>query len=474
MTPSPMTSHPMTSRPVISAPLTRFLERADRITFTLLVGLAAFSAYFAMYAFRKPFSAAVFPAVEGWSLVIDYKIALVIAQVLGYALSKMIGVKIIAEMNPRRRGVSILALVALAWLALLGFALIPAPWNVVCLFLNGLPLGMIYGLVFGYLEGRRVSEVLGAILCASFILSSGVVKSVGAWFINAWDVSPFWMPALTGLAFAPLLLAAVLVLDRVPPPDAADERERVRRRPMDGAERRAFLRAYGPGIAALVFAYLLLTAFRDFRDNFAAEIWAGFGYGRQSAVFAASEVPVAVISLLALGAIMVVRDNLRALILILGLVLAGFALLGLSTLALEAGVISPILNMILSGAGLYMAYTPFNAMLFDRLVAHSGRVATAGFLIYVADATGYLGSVALLLIRNLTRVEVDWVQFYLGSAYLTCVVGVTATFLATIYFWRSGRLVSVSDGPLTDGPLTGGPLTGGPIPEAPVAANSGG
>ncbi len=57
--------------------------------------------------------------------------------------------------------------------------MIPAPWNVAALFLNGLPLGLIWGLVFGFMEGRRTSEVLGAILCASFILSSGVVKSVG-------------------------------------------------------------------------------------------------------------------------------------------------------------------------------------------------------------------------------------------------------------------------------------------------------
>ena len=47
------------------------------------------------------------------------------------------------------------------------------------MFMNGLFLGMIWGLVFSYMEGRRVSEVLGAVLCASFIVSSGAVKSVG-------------------------------------------------------------------------------------------------------------------------------------------------------------------------------------------------------------------------------------------------------------------------------------------------------
>ncbi|MFX7854064.1 DUF5690 family protein, partial [Acinetobacter baumannii] len=74
------------------------------------------------------------------------------------------------------------------------FAVLPAPWNVAAMFLNGLPLGLIWGLVFSYVEGRRTSEVIGAILCASFILSSGVVKSAGAWLLSL-GVSVWWMPA---------------------------------------------------------------------------------------------------------------------------------------------------------------------------------------------------------------------------------------------------------------------------------------
>ena len=116
------------------------------------------------------------------------------------------------------------------------------------LFLNGLPLGMIWGLVFGYMEGRRVSEVLGSILCASFILSSGIVKSVGAWLMQSAHVSQFWMPAATGAVFLPLLFASVWVLGLLPPPDAEDEAERVKRAPMSAAERGAFLKIYAPGV----------------------------------------------------------------------------------------------------------------------------------------------------------------------------------------------------------------------------------
>jgi len=429
---------------VVEARLRRALAKGRPALFILIAGLAGFCAYFSMYAFRKPFTAATFDNVPGWHWALDYKIALVLAQAIGYLVSKMIGVKVISEIEPARRGMAILALIGAAWLALIAFAVIPAPWNVAALFLNGLPLGMIWGLVFGYMEGRRVSEVLGAILCASFILSSGVVKSAGAWIMSAGHVSPLWMPAATGAVFLPLLFASVWVLGLLPPPSPEDEALRVRRAPMNAHERSAFLAAYAPGLVLLVLAYVLLTAFRDFRDNFAAEIWAALGYGQQAGIFSASELPVALISLAALGAVMVVRDNLRALMVIHGIVFAGFILLGGATLAFQAHFLSPLAWMILAGAGLYMGYTPFNAMLFDRLVAFSGRIATAGFLIYVADASGYMGSMLLLLWRNFGGFQLDWLQFFIVTAYATSLAGAVLTALAAFYFSTNARKQSAA------------------------------
>ena len=413
----------------------RWLETAHPLAFSLFAGAAAFSTYFAMYAFRKPFTAATFEDVAGWDFALDYKVALVIAQVLGYALSKVIGIKVISEMDHSRRALAIVGLIGLSWLALIGFALAPAPWNVAALFLNGLPLGLIWGLVFSYVEGRRTSEVLGAILCASFILSSGVVKSVGKALLNA-GVPDLWMPAAAGLVFVPLLLISVLALSRIPPPNAADEAARIKRGPMDGPARADFLRVYGPGVALLVVAYILFTAVRDLRDNFAAEIWSALGFGQTATIFTASELPVAVIALGALAAIMVVRDNLRALLVIHGIVILGAGLLGGATLAFQFELISPVVWMILSGAGLYMAYTPFNAMLFDRMIAATGRVGTAGFLIYLADASGYVGSVALLLFRNFGVADMDWLSFFIAICYAAAVASLALVLASAVFFAR--------------------------------------
>lgn len=424
-----------------------WLMKANPVVFVLFAGLAGFCAYFSMYAFRKPFTAATFEIVPGWDFALDYKIALVIAQVAGYAISKLVGVKIIAEMAPERRAAAIVVLIGASWLALVLFAVLPAPWNVAALFLNGLPLGLIWGLVFGFMEGRRTSEVLGAILCASFILSSGVVKSVGKTLMDGFDVTAFWMPAATGVVFMPLLAISVLALAALPPPSPADEAERVARRPMMARERAAFLAAHWPVLVLLVAAYILLTAFRDLRDNFAAEIWQALGYGDAASVFTASEGPVAVLSLVAMGVMIAVKNNGRALLLMHAVILAGFAVLGLATLAFQHQMLSPIAWMIASGAGLYLAYTPFNAMLFDRMIAYTGTIATAGFLIYVADASGYLGSAALLLVKNFGAIDLPWLPFFVGSAYTTSIAGVVLVTWAAILFLRDRKPVPAKTAP---------------------------
>lgn len=402
-----------------------------------LGGLAAFAAYFAMYAFRKPFAVATYADVAGWHVAVDYKTALLIAQVFGYALSKLIGVRVISETGRQGRAGMILALIGTSWIALVLFALVPAPWNVVCLFLNGLPLGLIWGLVFSYVEGRRATELLGSMLCASFILSSGVVKSVAMLLMDA-GVAERWMPAATGLAFMPLLVIALWQLERLPPPDARDEAERTIRMPMRAAERSAFLRAHGTTLAMLVSGYVLLTALRDVRDNYAAELWAALGHGGEAAMFSASELPVAVLTLGALALLMLIRDNLRALLAMHGLILLGAVCLGGATLAFQAGLLAPLPWMIVAGAGLYLAYTPFNAMLFDRMIATIGTAANAGFLIYVADASGYVGSVVLLLVHSLGAPDVRWLTFFIACCHATALAVGVLTLLSALHFLRIG------------------------------------
>lgn len=403
--------------------------------FTLIAGLAGFSAYFSMYAFRKPISAAHFAHVEGWHSAVDFKTSLLIAQIIGYALAKFLGIKFIAEMGQNGRGRVILGLIFSAWVALVGFALIPAPWSIAMLFINGLMLGMIWGLVFSFMEGRRVSEVLGSMLCASFIVSSGVVKQIGK-ELMARGVTEAWMPAATGALFFPVLLVSVWLLTQLPPPDAADIATRTARVPMTRADRMRFFHEHGLVLVVLVAGYVLLTAMREFRDSFAAELWAALGFDGDPAVFSQSELPIGAIVLGVLGALVLISNNRRALLAMHGVILFGAGLLAVATLGYQLHLFSPLVFMILGGAGLYFGYTPFNAMLFDRMIAALGRAGNAGFLIYVADASGYTGSVALQLYRSLFAPKMAWLSFFMTASYATAAIVAVLTLISASLFLR--------------------------------------
>lgn len=376
----------------------------------------AFTTYFAMYSFRKPFAAAHYAGDT--FLGIELKSVLIISQVAGYALSKFLGIKFNSEMTPGRRAWALVLLIGWAEVALVLFAVLP-PWGkVVALFLNGVPLGTVWGIVFSFLEGRRTSEILGAGLSCAYVVASGVVKAIGSWLLGH-GVGEAWMPAATGAMFLPVFLAAVYGLSLVPPPSEADVAARTEREPMTRTERHAFLRRYWPGLVMLVMVYLFLTSYRDFRDNFAAEIWADLGADQQASLFAITEFPIGLSVMVVLSLLYLVKNNRLGLSLTYVIMAAGAAMIGASTLMFDAGMIPPLPWMILVGLGLYLGYVPYGCVLFDRTIAALRIVATAVFLIYVSDAVAYGGSVAIVLYKTLGQASISKLQFFRYFSYAT-------------------------------------------------------
>jgi len=420
-----------------SASFTRRMASASPAVFIVVAGLFSFVAYCCIYAFRKPFTAGTYADLELWG--IQFKIVLVTAQVAGYALSKFIGIRIISGMTPQRRTTYLFGLVGVAGLSLLGFAVTPFPWNAVWMFVNGIPLGMAWGLIFSYLEGRRVTEALAAILCVNFIISSGFVKTTGKWLLVSHGVSELWMPFVVALMFLPALLICIWVLEHLPPPSEADKAQRAPRNRMTSAECKALFMRYAPGLVLLVATYLVLTIVRDLRDNFAVEIWDELGFKGQASILTTAEIPVAICSLLAVGAMMFVKDNFRALWLNHALAVLGALLLFGGTFLFQSGLISPIIWMISSGFGLFLPYILFNGVLFDRLMASFRERGNVGFLMYLADSIGYLGSVVVLLWRNFGAGEMSWLNFYIKLCYLGAALCVGLMLLSWYYFFKKRR-----------------------------------
>lgn len=400
----------------------------------LLAATAAFCAYFCTYAFRKPFTAGTYEDQEvfGWAL----KITLVISQLLGYMLSKFIGIKVISEMRSERRALAILGLIAIAEAALVGFAFLPVPLKVVMMFLNGIPLGMVFGLIMAYLEGRRQTELLTAALCASFIVASGVVKSVGRWVIEDWDISEFLMPMVTGLLFLPGLLLSVWVLQLTPPPSRRDEEKRTRREAMDRAQRGQFLRAYWPGLSLLVFVYVALTISRTLRDDFAVEIWRDLGIDRTPSIFATTETVVGIVVTALSGLAMLIPRNRQALRVTMSLMGVAFLLTAGAVLLQTSGRIASFPFMVACGIGLYVPYVAFHTTVLERLIAAARRPCNFGFLMYLADSIGYLGYAALIILKTANMTAENVLPMFLQTSLILSAVSIVALAAALLYFER--------------------------------------
>lgn len=421
--------------------LTHKLERANGFWFTLYASISAFCLYTCIYAFRKTFTAATFEGLAYWD--VSYKVWLVTFQVVGYGMAKFFGIKYIAELKAHQRTSGILLMVTIAALAWLLFAVVPAPYNIFFLFMNGFPLGLVWGMVFGYLEGRRMTEVLGAALSVSFIFSAGLCRSVGAYLMRDWNVSETWMPFASCCVFVLPLLIFLWLLDKVPPPSALDEELRTKRQPMNGEQRKHFAKTFLPGIVLFVLAYMLLTAFRDFRENFASDVWKSLGYGNAAGIYTRTETPVSIFVLIIMGSIMLIRNNKKALMVNHLIIISGMLLIGAGTFMFQQELIGAPMWMILIGVGLYLGYVPFNSIFFDRLIAAFKYVGTVGFIMYVADAFGYLGSVSVLFIKEFTYTELSWVEFFMSAGYAISVIGTLLITGSMVYFhYRHKQLQS--------------------------------
>lgn len=407
-----------------------------------LIGISgAFITYFSMYALRKPFTAAEYEGTDLWG--VDFKILLIVSQVLGYTFSKFIGIRFISEIPPALRITYILSLLGISWLALLGFASLPEPLKLIALFLNGLPLGLIWGLVFSFLEGRQQTELLAAGLASSFIVSSGIVKSVGLSLILH-GINPYWMPFLTGLIFLPALLLGIYLLSLIPPPSLEDREARSERSPMTAQDRRRLFLAFAPGIILVTLIYMALNAYRDFRDNFAVEIWAALGLGDQPEILAWTEIPVAVTVLILTSALIFVKSNRKGFYLNFVIIIGGGLVLLLATYLFEQVIISPLLWMITVGFGMYAAYIAYNVVLFERWIALFRERGNIGFLMYIADAFGYLASVAVLVLKNFGYAQKSWLSFFISITYWSGWLCLSLGIVAAVYFVGKQKRASLS------------------------------
>ncbi len=95
-------------------PITRWLSKAPAPVFSAYAILTSFVVYFSMYAFRKPFAAATFENQYFFGSNLELKTALVISQIIGYTISKYLGIKVCSEVHSENRAKTLVALILFA------------------------------------------------------------------------------------------------------------------------------------------------------------------------------------------------------------------------------------------------------------------------------------------------------------------------------------------------------------------------
>lgn len=422
----------------LSERITRTLGE-NQIAFICWCIVASFGAYFSMYAFRKPFNAGLYEGLTLWGL--GLKSLFIISQVMGYMLSKFIGIKIISELKSHQRIKVTLIIIALALTSLLLFAIAPVYLKPVCLFINGLPLGMVWGIVFSFLEGRRVTELIVTGLAISIIVSSGFLKSIGRFLIESCSISEFWMPFSVALIFLPLFLFFLWMLTLIPHPTEEDKKNRTERIPMTKSDKQKLIKDFFPGLSLLVITYLMLVICRDFRDNFSVEIWKQMGI-EGSSIYIESEIPITLSVIVLLACLILVKDNMKAFIITQISIVIGLMIMGASTYLFTQKIIEPKTWMTALGLGLFCAYMPFQCIVFERFMASFKAKGNAGFLMYICDSSGYLGSVVIIVLKEFSFKGISWISFMISFSYLICFTGVIAMILSLIYFKRKGKATS--------------------------------
>ncbi len=126
------------------------------------------------------------------------------------------------------------------------------------------------------------------------------------------------------------------------------------------------------------------------------------------------------------------------------IIVAGFLVAGISSWMFINHHLSPFMWMTLVGLGLYMGYIPFNCILFERLIATFKVGGNVGFLIYIADSFGYLGSVGVIISKTIFSNKLEWATVYSNGVMYLSIVGIAGTLLALQYFNKKKTHINLS------------------------------
>jgi hypothetical protein len=102
----------------------------------------------------------------------------------------------------------------------------------------------------------------------------------------------------------------------------------------------------------LLVVYVMLTIIRDYRSNFAANIWKETGHGNDISLFTKTEIPASLLVLVLMSLLVYIKRNIQALLLNHFLIVLGFVLSLSGTLLFVYNQLSVFWWMTITGVGI--------------------------------------------------------------------------------------------------------------------------
>ena len=305
------------------------------------------------------------------------------------------------------------------------------------MFLNGLSLGCMWGIIFSFIEGRRMTDILASLLGVSMVISSGTAKSAGLFVMDTLNISEFWMPALIGGIALPILALLGYSLNRLPQPTAEDIAMKSKRETLNGKQRWDIFKNFMPFLTLLFIANVVLTILRDIKEDFLVKIIDVSQYS--SWMFAQVDSVVTIIILVIFGLMVFVQSNLKALSILLGLIIISMVVMAVVSFGYEQLQLNAIVWLFIQSLCLYLAFLTFQTIFFDRFIACFKIRGNVGFFIAMNDFLGYTGTVIVLAVKEFFSPDINWTAFYNLMAGYVGVICFVAFVCSFIYLYQRYR-----------------------------------
>jgi hypothetical protein len=134
--------------------------------------------------------------------------------------------------------------------------------------------------------------------------------------------------------------------------------------------------------------------------------------------------------------LVLVRDNRSALLTALALSILSLGVAGGAILLFRSGGMSAFPFMVVLGLGMYVPYVAVHTTIFERLIALTRERGNMGFLMYLADAVGYLGYAAVMLGHSYFPSKERFLDFFIAVSSGIVVAATIALIIASVAFAR--------------------------------------